>query len=54
MTIPITHIGKGGLTGKTDSTGTEIQDGDVLEYKSKEYPYHPSPYTVRWQCRIYL
>ena len=37
------YIGKGGWTGKHDITGTEIEDGDILEY-----PGHTKPYCVVW------
>lgn len=37
------YIGKGGWTGKHDINGTEIEDGDILEY-----PEHPKPYCVVW------
>ena len=37
------YVGKGGWTGKHDINGTEIEDGDILEY-----PEHPEPYCVVW------
>ena len=37
------YIGKGGWTGKHDINGTEIEDGDILEY-----PEHQKPYCVVW------
>lgn len=49
MTTHGKHIGKNGLTGKVDIDGTEILDGDLLEYCDLEkYPYHPNPYLVEW------
>ena len=37
------YIGKGGWTGKHDINGTEIEDGDILEY-----PEHPDSYCAVW------
>ena len=37
------YIGKCGWTGKHDIDGTEIEDGDILEY-----PGRPEPFCVVW------
>ena len=43
------HIGKGGWKGKYDVDGTEIDDGDILEYQDVEkYPHHPPTYLIEW------
>ena len=41
------HIGKCGLTGKHDIDGTEILDGDIMDYCNAG-AYHPNPYLVEW------
>ena len=42
------HIGKCGLTGKHDIDGTEICDGDIMEYCGSDKYKHPNPYLIEW------